>query len=233
MTFDIFGIFFMGGIIAVGSNIVGIGLGTGLYMLFKPKGIKSELDENRSKRIIIPEGEKIIGSIYDVVGRPNPWSTNIGNLFVPPKGKWPYWASGSQPMPSNAIFFTNKRIIAMFIGLPQKGLSKAIPFGANKVYFNLEEVKKEGKVLIETKNPTDIINSNNNNLEIPFEEIIEASLKKMKKKGSIGDTFTIKTTDKKKIRYVFLKKEYVSDLEEILSKVLSSKSKIESGKFFR
>ncbi|GEM_PF-5349090 len=159
--------------------------------------------------------EKIVSEIYGVLGIKEGFASG-----------WPAWSSEST-LPSNALFFTNKRIFLMFI---DKKLLKSI---TPLKYITRDKVQQRGDDLIATLSLEEILNMTPHPIAIAFDEIEEVKLRKWKEEGSRGDSFTIRTIDKKKYKYTFWNKTDIPKLEKTLKDLLFAKAVIESGKLIR
>lgn len=172
------------------------------------------------------DGEKIIGAIFGVLGRPSSsFSLKKGAI----ESQWPRRQLGRsrEPDPSNALIFTDRRVFIMFIEIS----SHFFLIGGKK---HLDETRQIGEKMISTSTPEQILNSNTHNIAIPYEEIAEVILnRKREDEGSINDAFHMKTINNEKLRYGFGQKEDVNKLEQILLNVLQSKTTINTGKLIR
>lgn len=168
--------------------------------------------------------EQLVGEIYGVAGLPT------GGIGIFGKYKsWPRW--GGDAKPSNALFFTDKRLFLMFIEVSTSMGMKIL--AGDLGYIKRDNVKQKAEETLIGMSPKEILHTNTHNIAIPFDELEEAKLRKLKEQGSRGDSFIIKTVSQRNYKYQFLNANDIPLLEQILSKVLIHKAVIESGKLIR
>ncbi|EMR74428.1 hypothetical protein MBGDN05_00869 [Thermoplasmatales archaeon SCGC AB-539-N05] len=174
--------------------------------------------------------EKIIGAIFEVIGGP-------GKLKIIFRDGLPLWGDAEHLMPTNALFFTNQRLFFIFIDdVPTTAMEK-VSAGLwpkrTEILVNLTRVKEKGEEMVATMTPEEIYSLNKDNIALSYDEIKEVKLRKWKENATVGDSFTIKTIDKRKYKYLLLNIEEIKKLEQMLMNVLPSKTTIESGKLIR
>ena len=174
------------------------------------------------------DAETLIGGVYGAAGLP----TGLVGGLVGKFGKYKSWPIlGGRAIPSNALLFTNKRLFLIFIEVPASMGMNILTGGL--VNINRDKVKQKVEEMIAGMPPEELLHTNTYNIAIPFDEIEEVNLRKWKEKGSIGDSFIIKTIDQQEYKYQFLDATDIPTLEQILLNLLMPKAVIESGKLVR
>ncbi|MDO8740277.1 MAG: hypothetical protein Q7J54_01740 [Candidatus Woesearchaeota archaeon] len=165
--------------------------------------------------------ERIIAAVYGIALASTPFSAKQISIGV----RLPVGSIGAVTHPENALFFTDRRILVAAVPLPAVGLSVGgHSISAAYSLAAVGKLKEKGEEMIRAMGPQQILDSNEKNFEIPYESIIEATIKK-RLFLYFGYVVSFKLTGNKSYKYVLYRKEQFELLNQILAKLIPNKLK--------
>lgn len=132
---------------------------------------------------------------------------------------------GKMENTENTMIITNDRFVCIEIPLPGGNtFVGGVDYSAMNTFWNRKEMQTKGEQMIHAMPLSDLLSSNTNNYEIPYNQIINVIL------NTLNKTISIVTTSNK-FKYIFIDSDYIEILKNSFSSHFGDKFTIKSSIF--